>query len=140
MADPWLFSYGTLSDSQYIQLLLRRLPDYVEAELHDYGLFVHPKNGYLFIQPNEGEQVFGKLFRVTWKELELIDCWEDVPLYEREIRQFKTEKGEWVEAFVYTQQATKGLPLSEAKPKSRQQILEEIEDFLEQMRRGGFMK
>ena len=140
MANPWLFSYGTLSDPQYIQLLLRRLPDYAEAELPGYGLFVHPHNGYLFIQPKEGERVIGKLFRVSWKELELIDCWEDVPLYEREIHQIKTKKGEWVEAFVYTQKATKGIAATEGKTKNRQQILDEIEDFLEQMRRGGLLR
>lgn len=140
MANPWLFSYGTLGDPEYILLLLRRLPVYTEAELPDYGLFVHPRNGYLFVQPQAGENVSGKLFQLSWRELELIDHWEDVPLYEREPHQLKTAKGEWVEAFVYTQKATQGLPASGVGVKSRQQILAEIDDFLEQMRRGGLLK
>lgn len=140
MANPWLFAYGTLSDPQYIQLLLRRLPEYTAAQLPGYGLFVHPANGYLFIREQQGSTVQGSLFRVSWRELELIDCWEDVPLYERELRQFKTEGGAWIEAFVYTQKHTEGIPAANAQSKSRRQIIIEIEDFVEQMRRGGLLK
>ncbi|MFV0376236.1 MAG: gamma-glutamylcyclotransferase family protein [Mangrovibacterium sp.] len=140
MANPWLFSYGTLAEPEYLLALLRRLPGYTPACLPGYGLYVHPHNGYLFIKPAPGQQVCGKLFRLSWNELEFIDRWEEVPLYERETLRFKTQKGDWVEAFAYTQNGTHGLLASEAPTKSRQQVLTDIETFTEQMRRGGYPK
>ena len=140
MADPFLFSYGTLSDPEYIQLLLRRLPAYEAAVLNDYGLYKHPRNGYLFIKPEEGKRVSGQLFQLSWRELELIDCWEDVPLYEREILTVQTDSGTLVAAFVYTQKATTGIPATFGNAKSHQEILNDLEDFLEEMRRAGYFK
>ncbi len=140
MAEPFLFSYGTLSDPEYIQLLLRRIPVYEAAVLNDYGLYKHPGNGYLFIKPEEGKRVSGQLFQLDWRELELIDYWEDVPLYEREILKVQTDSGKLVDAFVYTQKATSGIPATFDNSKNRQEILNDLEDFLESMRRGGFFK
>jgi len=140
MANPFLFSYGTLSDPEYIQLLLRRLPAYEDAVLPGYGLYKHPGNGYLFTRPEAGKQVSGQLFQVTWRELELIDYWEDVPLYEREILTVETASGKPIDAFVYTQKSMVGLPATFANEKSRQEILNDLEDFMESMRRGGFLK
>ena len=140
MANPLLFSYGTLSDPEYIQLLLRRLPGYRAAELVDYGLYTHPANGYLFVKPEKGKRVRGQLFELSWRELELIDYWEAVPLYQRELMNVRTSEGELVETFVYTQPATEGIAPESAPEKSRQEILNDLEDFLESMRRGGFFK
>ncbi|RKD88417.1 gamma-glutamylcyclotransferase family protein [Mangrovibacterium diazotrophicum] len=140
MANPLLFSYGTLSDPEYIQLLLKRLPIYRVAELLDYGLYTHPANGYLFVKPESGKKVKGQLFELSWLELELIDYWEDVPLYQRELMKVRTIDGELLETFVYTQPATEGIALETAPEKSRKEILNDIEDFLESMRRGGFFK
>lgn len=140
MANPLLFSYGTLSDPEYIQLLIGRLPEFTAATLTNYGLYKHPANGYLFVKPEAGAAVKGYLFELSWRELELIDCWEDVPLYTREIQILQTEKGEKVEAFVYTQKSTQGIPVAAANAKLRQDILNDIEDFLESMRKGGFFK
>lgn len=140
MANPLLFSYGTLSDPEYILLLLRRLPSYCAAELLDYGLYKHPANGYLFVKPEKGSLVKGQVFELSWRELELIDYWEDVPLYQRELMNVRTWQGEWLEVFVYTQPATEGIALEGTTEKSRQEILNDIEDFQESMRRGGFFK
>ncbi|WP_372773836.1 gamma-glutamylcyclotransferase family protein [Mangrovibacterium sp.] len=140
MANPFLFSYGTLSDPEYIQLLIGRLPKYTAATLNNYGLYKHPANGYLFVKPEAGTAIKGYLFELSWRELELIDCWEDVPLYEREIQLLKTENGENVEAFVYTQKTTQGISVSATEAKLRRDVLNDIEDFLESMRRGGFFK
>ncbi|WP_163714006.1 gamma-glutamylcyclotransferase family protein [Mangrovibacterium lignilyticum] len=140
MANPLLFSYGTLSDPEYIQLLLRRLPGYRVAELEGYGLYTHPANGYLFVKPEKGKSVKGQLFELSWSELELIDYWEDVPLYQRELMTVRTPDGKWIETFVYTQPATAGIASESAPEKNRQEILNDIEDFLESMRRGGFFK
>jgi len=140
MINPFLFSYGTLSDPEYIQMLLRRLPDYRSAELPGYGLYTHPGNGYLFIKPEQGAFVRGQLFQLNWRELELIDYWEDVPLYERELLQVRTADGNWVETFVYTQKSTEGIPAAPGNVKNRKDILQELEVFLENMRRRGFFK
>lgn len=140
MADPWLFSYGTLSEPEYIQRLLKRLPAYNPGTLEGYGLYQHPGNGYLFVKPQVGTRVEGQLFRVSWRELELIDCWEDVPLYQRELLRIQTGPGQLVEAFVYTQKASNGVPATSVNLKRRQEILNDLDSFLESMRRGGFFK
>ncbi|MGD9930187.1 MAG: gamma-glutamylcyclotransferase family protein [Mangrovibacterium sp.] len=138
MDKLWLFSYGTLSDPEYIHLLLRRLPVYTEAVLPGYGLLIHPANGYLFVAPSFGNEVAGMLFEITASELLLLDLWEEVPLYEREQVSVRTIAGEFREAYVYVQKHTKGLPFSLQQEKNRQLILQEIDDFLESVRRRGF--
>ncbi len=140
MANPRLFSYGTLSDPEYIQLLLGRLPQYTEAVLFEYGLYTHPGNGYLFVKPEPAEKVAGMVFELSWRELELIDHWEDVPLYERELMNVETKEGDAIEVFVYTQKSTEGVPATLRNEKSRSEILADLEDFVEAMRRGGFYK
>ncbi|MCW0484734.1 gamma-glutamylcyclotransferase family protein [Gaoshiqia sediminis] len=138
MDKLWLFSYGTLSDPEYIHLLLKRLPVYTEAVLPGYELLIHPANGYLFVAPSFGNEVAGMLFEITAKELLLLDLWEEVPLYEREEASVRTIAGEVRNAFVYVQKQTTGMPFSPQLAKSRRLILQEIEDFLESVRRRGF--
>ena len=125
-----LFSYGTLSNPKYIQLLLKRVPEYTAASLPGYGLFVHPKNGYLFVKPAPNQSVKGQLFEISDQELQLLDRWEEVPLYQRELKMVGTGNGQKVEAFVYTQINTTGLPFQPKYRKSRQQIGQEIDEFL----------
>ncbi len=140
MEKSRLFSYGTLSDPQFIQLLLQRVPTYEEAVLENYGLYKHPANGYLFIKPEAGKRVRGVVFELSWRELELIDYWEDVPLYEREMMQVQSLSGGKMDVFVYTQKSTLGIPATLDNAKGRQQILEDLDCFLEDMRRRGFYK
>ncbi len=130
MSKLWLFSYGTLSDPEYIQLLLKRLPEYREAYLPDYELQTHPLNGYLFAKPCIGKKVSGFLFEISSKEIELIDLWEEVPLYQREIKWVTLNNGKTQKAFVFTQKNTTGLSLGKRISKSRQEIVQEITDFL----------
>lgn len=138
MAGFWLFSYGTLSDPEYIQLLLNRLPVYAEAFLPDYELLVHPLNGYLFVRPCDGEKVSGFLFEVSARELELIDLWEEVPVYRREMEWVTLKEGGRKQAFVYTQNQATGLLPDEQKPKPRQQIVQEINDFVLFLQKSGW--
>ncbi len=137
MDKAWLFTYGTLADPEYIMLLLNRLPEYLDTSLADYELLAHPGNGYLFVRPCEGKNVSGRLFEVSARELELIDLWEEVPLYKRELKLFTTNNGDTFKAFVYTQEGTTGLPLSAKKEKSRKLILQEIDEFMETVRKKG---
>ncbi len=125
----WIFSYGTLSHPEYIQLILKRLPVFTEGILADYDLFIHPENQYLFVKPSLGRSVKGQLFEVTTDELKLIDLWEDVPLYKRETIKIKTGNTE-VEAFVYTQNETEGIPYEAKFQKEHESILKDIDEFL----------
>ena len=130
MKELLLFTYGTLSDPEFIRLLLNRVPEYTGAILHGYELLVHPQNGYLFVKPKPGSTVKGCFFEITPDELRLIDCWEEVPLYERELKQVFTNEGEKAEAFVYTQNQTEGIPWSPDLQANRQKIREDIRAFL----------
>ena len=124
-----IFSYGTLSNPKYIELLIERVPYFTPATLSGYGCFLHPQNGYLFVKPEPNGEVSGTLLTVSQAELELIDLWEDVPFYSREKLIVKTEQG-LVEAFVYTQNNSEGIPLEKAKLKDDAATTKDIRQFL----------
>lgn len=128
MDKIWLFSYGTLSHPEYIQLLLKRLPKFEDGILWGFDLFIHPENKYLFIKPVKEKFVTGKLFEVTQKELKIIDLWEDVPLYSRELLAIKTQNST-IKAFVYTQNETDGLSFQPHHQKKHAEILKDIIEF-----------
>ncbi|WP_423126804.1 gamma-glutamylcyclotransferase family protein [Gaoshiqia sp. Z1-71] len=129
-----LFTYGTLSDPEFIHLLLNRVPEYTGAILPGYELLVHPQNGYLFVKPKPGSMVKGFFFEIKPDELRLIDCWEEVPLYERELKQVVINDGEETEVFVYTQNQTEGIPWSPDHPVNREKIREELRAFMKLIR------
>ena len=131
MAKQLLFSYGTLANPEYLQLLLKRIPEFTEAVLQGYGLFIHPENGYLFVKPVPDKTVSGKVFAISEKELQLIDRWEAVPLYQREWLPVKTKTGT-VKAFTYTQNQTEGIPADQGQQKSRAEILNDLREFLKE--------
>ena len=136
MDKIYLFTYGTLSDPEYTQLLLNRLPVYANACLPGYNLLIHPGNGYLFVTKNPDKHVQGQLLEITPAELKLTDLWEDVPLYQRELLPV-TKCGRKVNAFVYTQDQAQGLPFQYQHLKKRRVILQEIEEFMESVRKSG---
>ncbi|HKJ42637.1 MAG TPA: gamma-glutamylcyclotransferase family protein [Sunxiuqinia sp.] len=127
-----LFVYGTIGDAEIFERLLKRAPVYQPARLKDYQLFVHPENGYLFVKPAPDEVVEGKLVSVDEKELALLDLWEDLPLYQRELLTVKSENG-FQQAFVYTQNNTDGKPAKDQPPKSRSSIFKDIDEFLDSL-------
>ena len=131
MKNNLLFAYGTLSDPEFIRLLLKRQPETMDAVLPDYGLFVHPENGYLFVKPVPDKTVSGKLFEISEDELKLIDLWEDVSLYQRELLRVKTKTG-IEEAITYTQNKTEGIPADQGQQKSRAEILNDLREFLKE--------
>jgi gamma-glutamylcyclotransferase (GGCT)/AIG2-like uncharacterized protein YtfP len=129
MAKQLLFSYGTLANPEYLELLLKRIPKFTEAVLPGYGLFVHPENGYLFVKPAPRQSVTGKLFEINPEEMKLLDLWEEVPLYQRELLDIQTKQGP-AKAFVYTQNQTAGFLASTEIPKSHSSILKDLTAFL----------
>jgi gamma-glutamylcyclotransferase (GGCT)/AIG2-like uncharacterized protein YtfP len=132
MAKQLLFAYGTLSNPEYLQLLLERIPEFGDAVLPGYGVFVHPENGYLFVKPAPRQAVEGKLFEINREEIKLLDLWEEVPLYQRELLDIQTKQGP-AKAFVYTQNQTTGFPASSEIPKNHSSILKDITTFLNEM-------
>lgn len=129
MKDILLFVYGTIGDAGIFERLLKRPPVYQKARLKDYQLFIHPGNGYLFVKPVPGKVVNGKLVAISEQELELLDLWEDLPLYERELLSIESGSGKQ-KAFVYTQNDTIGFPAHSSPQKDRSSILRDIDAFL----------
>jgi gamma-glutamylcyclotransferase (GGCT)/AIG2-like uncharacterized protein YtfP len=124
-----LFVYGTIGDPEIFERLLKRPPEYQPAKLSHYQLYVHPKNGYLFVKPQAEGQVPGRLIWINTQELKLLDLWEDLSLYQYE--QLTIETGTNTQkAFVYTQNNTVGKPSSHGKAKDRELIINEIDEFL----------
>ncbi len=128
MSTNLLFAYGTIADPEFFGYLLKREPVYEAARLLDYQLLVNPESGYLFVKPAQGNQVAGQLLEITSEELEIVDLWEGVPFYQREVLEVQTNAGT-VKAFVYTQNEASGIATSLGKPKERANMLEEIKDF-----------
>ncbi len=123
-----LFAYGTIADPEFFGYLLKREPVYGKGKLLDYQLLVHPESGYLFVKPAQGKQVHGQLVEITLEELEVLDLWEGVPFYQREVLEVQTTTAK-VKAFVYTQNQASGIATDLGQPKERASMLEEIKDF-----------
>lgn len=128
MSTNLLFAYGTIADPEFFGHLLQREPMYERARLLDYQLLVHPESGYLFVKPARGSQVSGQLVEITSEEMEILDLWEGVPFYQREVSEVQTPTG-IVKAFVYTQNQASGTPPKFTQPKERASMLEEIKEF-----------
>ncbi len=135
MTKQLLFTYGTLADPEFFECLLNRTPSYQEAFLEDYQLWADPRDGYLFIKPGSGT-VSGKLVLLSPSEIELIDLWEEVPIYQRELLSV-ISKQKAVKAFVYTRNNTIGLSTSNVPTKSRTEILEAIKQFKRDNKNSG---
>ncbi len=139
MKKIYLFTYGTLSDPEFAQLLLNRQPQYRNACLPDHEIRINTGNRYLFVRKSPGKQVLGKIFEISLSELQRVDLWEDVPLYLREVLSVVPEGGQITNCFVYTQDyTTDGLPLLPNLIKSRKDILLDIENFMESIRRSEY--
>jgi len=128
MSTNLLFAYGTIADPEFFGYLLKRDPVYQKARLLNYQLLVNPESGYLFVKPEQGNQVTGQLVEISPEELEILDLWEGVPFYEREILDMQTTTGK-VKAYVYTQKQADGISLKLKRPKERASMLDEIKDF-----------
>jgi gamma-glutamylcyclotransferase (GGCT)/AIG2-like uncharacterized protein YtfP len=128
MSTNLLFAYGTIADPEFFGHLLQREPMYERARLLDYQLLVHPESGYLFVKPARGSQVSGQLVEITSEEMEILDLWEGVPFYQREVLEVQTPTG-IVKAFVYTQNQASGTPPKLTQQKERASMLEEIKEF-----------
>ncbi|WP_159523293.1 gamma-glutamylcyclotransferase family protein [Sunxiuqinia indica] len=128
MEKTQLFVYGTIGDPEFFECLLKRKPKYKAGRLSNYSLYVNPESGYLFVKPDQGSTVSGKLVEVNEKEVKILDLWEDVPFYERETVSIECDSG-LENAFVYTQNDAIGISTNVGTTKSRQSMLDEIQAF-----------
>ena len=132
MKEILLFVYGTIGDPEIFERLLKRPPVYQPARLNNYQLFIHPGNGYLFVKPEAGKSVKGKLVKINQHELDLLDFWEDVPAYKREL--LPVDIGNTTQlAFIYTQNDTNGIPVKGTNYKDRSSIFADIDAFLKSL-------
>lgn len=101
-----LFVYGTLRDDRIQQALLGRVVHGEPAMLS--GWAVHcSEDGFLFIKPAAAGQVPGLVLRLSPTELQIVDAWEDVPLYIRERVLVSCPAGER-EVWTYTRRDGEG--------------------------------
>ncbi|MGQ8338550.1 gamma-glutamylcyclotransferase family protein [Sunxiuqinia sp. A32] len=132
-----LFVYGTIGDFEIFKLLLDREPVYRNARLNNYGLYIHPENGYLFVKPHPNQSVTGKVVEVSDDELKILDLWESVPLYQRSILDIEIDNQN-KKAFVYTQHNTSGLPYNRSIEKDRDQIMHDIKEFRDWLKNNSY--
>lgn len=128
MREFLLFTYGTIGDPEFFEGLLKRKAAYQTAQLSGYQCLLNPDTGYLFVKPAIGKQVFGKLVAVTEQELAILDLWEEVPMYRRELQTVECKTGR-KQAFVYTQNHANGVPLNSIHKLDRASVLLEIQTF-----------
>jgi len=95
----YLFSYGTFQE-KYIQegLFGEQIP-MINGVLEDYILRLG-EDGYYNLETALKNCVEGKLLILDDVQILCADQWEEVPVYERKIKQIATEDG-MVEAWVY---------------------------------------
>ncbi len=103
------------------------------------------KHVLLKVTASSALMIFFRIFSfslivVLFSSVRVLDEWESVPLYTRELLRFDTVDGAVREAFVYTQPRSEGRPASGPTPKKRSEVLADIEDFVEEMRLRGFYK
>ncbi|WP_321289872.1 gamma-glutamylcyclotransferase family protein [uncultured Sunxiuqinia sp.] len=128
MKKTQLFVYGTIADPEFFECLLKRKPIYKAGRMPNFSLFVNPESGYLFVKPDQGSTVSGKLVEVNEEELKILDLWEDVPFYERETVLIEFDSA-LENAFVYTQNDANGISSEVGTTISRKSILDEIRSF-----------
>lgn len=102
-----LFSYGTLTDGDIQKALFGTAVPSESAVLLDWSVFLGG-DGYLFIKPDKGGLVGGCLLKLTQKQLETADLWEEVPVYTRETVSVLLVSGEKANAWAYIKRYARG--------------------------------
>lgn len=128
MNDVSLFVYGTISDPEFFEHLLLRKPVYRKALLKNYEQYINPTSGYLFVKPAQTKNVAGKLVKITKAELQILDLWEEIPFYDRQLLSVECD-GQIEQAFVYTQNNVNGIPIDGGKLKDPNTMLDDIKAF-----------
>jgi gamma-glutamylcyclotransferase (GGCT)/AIG2-like uncharacterized protein YtfP len=135
MKKQWLFSYGTLQDSEVQQMLFGFTCRKKNAKLVGWSLYASNESGYLFIQPETSGIVTGKIIEVDRDAIHMADQWEEVPLYQRERVLVILDDNTRQEAWVYTRRHAKGIPYSgkQLSLNDRQSVLNAIESLKKQI-------
>ncbi|WP_411343794.1 gamma-glutamylcyclotransferase family protein [Paenibacillus sp. WLX1005] len=92
MASYRMFCYGTLTSMELQMILFGGVKPMEPAVLPGHAI-VADEDGYFYLRETPKSNVHGQLLRLTEKELEMVDTWEDVhrSLYERQTIQVEVE-------------------------------------------------
>lgn len=92
MASYRMFCYGTLTSMELQVVLFGGVKPMEPAVLPGHAI-VADEDGYFYLRETPKSVVHGQLLRLTEKELEIVDLWEDVhrSLYERHTIQVEVE-------------------------------------------------
>jgi len=96
--DNYIFVYGTLLNKNIRNKILNRIIEIIEDEIDNYTLSkIEDSDGLIYpnIKIAKNKKVFGGIFKVSDKELKLLDEYE-TSLYVRELIKTKSGTLAWV--------------------------------------------
>jgi len=108
MNKQWLFSYGTLQDSEIQEILFGFACKKKNAKLPGWSLYASNEDGYLFIKPDSSGNVAGSIIEVDTSAIQAADQWEEIPFYRREKVSVILDDDTKHEAWAYTRRWEKG--------------------------------
>jgi gamma-glutamylcyclotransferase (GGCT)/AIG2-like uncharacterized protein YtfP len=95
----YLFSYGTLQEKKIQEGLFGEQIPMIDGRLEGYVLRLG-SDGYYNLEPSVDSSVEGKLLKLDERQILCADQWEEVPVYEREIKHIAIRDG-MVEGWVF---------------------------------------
>ncbi len=121
--SKFVFSYGTLSNKKALKKLCNKNKELIHASLDGY-IKISDETPYYCIEPKKGASIKGTLFEVSEQDIMLIDRWESVPLYTKQIMKVKNLKtNKFVDAIVYNK-----TPIGKTKPANEKSLSKESMD------------
>ncbi|MBH1941277.1 gamma-glutamylcyclotransferase [Mobilitalea sibirica] len=131
-----IFIYGTLKDREFQRYLFGKELEMVNATLDNYKIY-SDLDGYYYIENSKGNSINGKIIEVTDKELEIIEAWEEVPMYIRKECKVTIEGGIHKIVDAYFKRSTFGkieVDNQSTTRNNRDDIIKEIELMKERIR------
>ncbi len=137
MEKQWIFSYGTLQDSEIQKSLFGYSCKKQKATLSGWSLFTSSKDGYLFIKPETSGVVRGCILEVDVYAVYSMDQWEEIPYYRREKVLVTLENGTILEVWAYTRRNGTGTSYNGTRfsTKDRESVMNEVKSLKKQKER-----
>lgn len=125
-----LFIYGSLMMPQVRKNLLSKDLEVSPGILDGYEKKAD-QSGYLFIDEKEGQATNGGILYIGKEEQEILDAWEDVPVYELIPVKVRCEDKIQL-AFTYTRKNADGKPVppDTYALKTEAEVVDEVKRFL----------
>ena len=137
MEKQWLFSYGTLQDSEIQKSLFGYICPQKKAILTGWSLYSAHENGYLFVKPEASGVVTGSILEVNTNALHSADQWEEIPFYRREKVLVTLEDDTTQEVWAYTRRDADGNAFegNELSINEREFVLTAVDSLVKQKER-----